>query len=134
MYAIACGISSGLGYRTNTQTKLILIAFEEITRLCKALGYAIDETTDVGIIGDLMLTCSSTESRNFRFGKLLATHSVKESIEKMQVLVEGVVTASSVTYLTQQSNVSLPLAQFVATILEGKNQEEIKETFLQFAK
>lgn len=134
VYAIAAGISSGLGYGINTQTKLILTAFEEISLLCNKLGYPIDTSVRPGIIGDLILTCNSTESRNFRFGKILAKYPSSEAMQKINALVEGYYTASSVSHYCQKANVQLPLAQFVVDVLHEGDIKDVKNGFLAFAK
>jgi glycerol-3-phosphate dehydrogenase (NAD(P)+) len=132
VYAIACGIAEGLGFQINTRAKLITIAYEEYQRLAKNLGYEIDEDARPGILGDLVLTCSSLESRNFRFGKNLTKFSVKESLAKINSTVEGYGTSFSVAYFSERS--PMPLAEFVLRVIREDNQKLIKDKFADFVK
>src|SRR5258708_3100726 len=59
VYAIACGIAEGLGYKTNTKTQLITLAIEELQLLYKGLGLYVDPNITPELIGDLILTCTS---------------------------------------------------------------------------
>lgn len=132
VYAIACGISEGLGFQINTRAKLITIAYEEYQALAKNLGYTIDSQSRPGILGDLVLTCSSIESRNFRFGKNLVRLSVKESLEEVNSTIEGYNTSFSILNFSEKS--SMPLAEFVLKILEEDNPREIANKFAEFVK
>lgn len=132
VYAIACGIATGLGFEANTRAKLITIAHEEFQRLAANLKYEIDKDASPGILGDLVLTCSSTESRNFRFGKNLANYSVKESIQKVNSTIEGHNTAFSILYFSEKS--PMPLAEFVLMVLEENNPRTVGYKFAEFVK
>jgi glycerol-3-phosphate dehydrogenase len=132
VYAIASGISQGLGYGLNTRAKLITLAVEEILMFCEKLHYVIDPRAMPGIIGDIVLTCGSTESRNFTFGEMLATHSVEDSLRHSNGVVEGYHTAEGFRHLTEQVHGDTPLAQLVFDILLGEKQTDIREGFLRF--
>lgn len=132
VYAIACGIAEGLGFAINTRAKLITVAYEEYLKLAKNLHYEIDANSRPGILGDLILTCSSQESRNFSFGKNLARHSVKESIAKINSTVEGYNTAFSVLYFSEKS--PMPLGQFVLKVIEENNPKTVASKFTDFVK
>lgn len=134
VYAIACGIAYGLGFETNTRVKLMLLAIEEFYALSKRLGYKIDGRALPGTIGDLILTCSSEESRNFSFGKLLAKYKVEESLRIVKETVEGYATAESVPYFEKKTGVELPLAHFVYKITEENNPVLVKKLFSDFVK
>lgn len=134
VYAIATGIAQGLGFGTNTRVKLMLLAMEEFSRLCKKLNYRFDETAMPGIFGDLILTCSSSESRNFTFGKLLVNFPATEALEKVGSTVEGYYTAASVDYFVDKVGAKLPLAQFVALVVRGGKTKQIKNSFANFVK
>lgn len=118
VYAIAAGFSRGLGLGINTQTQIIILALEEITRLCRALKFPIDESADPGIIGDLILTGNSSESRNFRLGKLLATNTIQESLAELNALVEGYSTAFSIPYFAKKAGVKMLLAEFMQLVVK----------------
>lgn len=132
VYAIACGMADGLGFKINTRAKLITIAYEEFQRLALRLNYEIDNQARPGILGDLVLTCSSPESRNFRFGKYLVNYSVKESIERVNSTIEGYNTAFSILHFSEKS--AMPLAEFVLRSIEENNPRIIRSKFAEFVK
>ena len=132
VYAIACGMADGLGFKINTRAKLITIAYEEFRKLALSLNYEIDDEARPGILGDLVLTCSSPESRNFSFGKNLIKYCVKESIKKINSTVEGYNTAFSVLYFSEKS--AMPLGEFVLKIIEENNPKKIESKFADFVK
>ncbi len=132
VYAIACGMSDGLGFKINTRAKLITIAYEEFLKLALSSNYKIDEDARPGILGDLVLTCSSTESRNYSFGKYLTKYCVKESIKRINSTIEGYNTAFSVLYFSEKS--PMPLAEFVLRIVEENNPRKIESKFIDFVK
>lgn len=130
VYAIASGIADGLDFGINTRAKLITIAYEECRKLAGALNYEIDEEARPAVLGDLVLTCSSIESRNFRFGKYLTRFSVEESLKKVNSTVEGYNTAFSVLHFSNKS--SMPLAEFVLMVIEENNPGTIRQKFAKF--
>lgn len=132
VYAISCGVAEGLGFKTNTQAKLITIAFEEIERLCKALNYDIDHKANPAILGDLILTCTSEQSRNFSFGMYLAKYQSDKALEKVNSTVEGYNTAFSIPFFAKKAK--LPLAEFIFSTLEKNKPEKIREDFAAFVK
>lgn len=132
VYAIACGIADGLGFGENTRAKLITIAYEEFQKLALNLKYEIDEKARPGILGDLVLTCSSIESRNFSFGKYLANYSVKDSMRKVDSTVEGYNTAFSILYFSEKS--AMPLGEFVLRVIEENNPRTVKGKFAEFVR
>lgn len=134
VYAIATGIADGLGFGTNTRVKLMLLAMEEFSGLCKKLGYHFDQSAMPGIFGDLILTCSSSESRNFTFGKFLVNLPATQALEKVGSTVEGYYTAASIAYFADKVGAKLPLAQFVALAVEGGKADQIKNSFFDFVK
>ncbi|MBF8249635.1 MAG: Glycerol-3-phosphate dehydrogenase [Candidatus Levybacteria bacterium] len=132
VYAIACGIADGLGFKENTKAKLITIAYEEFQKLALKLNYKIDERARPGILGDLVLTCGSTESRNFRFGKDLTKYSISESIAKINSTIEGYNTAFSVAYFSKMS--AMPLGKFVFKVIKKDNPKRIGSEFADFVR
>lgn len=134
IYAIACGVAEGLGYEMNTRVKLMCLAINEFNNLRIKLDYKIDERAIPATVGDLILTCSSEESRNFTFGKNLANNSVTKSLELSSGTVEGYYTVESVPYFEKETGVDLPLAHFVFELTHGKDQVNIKKLFTDFVK
>ncbi len=134
VYAIACGISEGLGFGTNTRIKLILLAIEEFYLLSKKLSISINSDMLPGTIGDLILTCSSEESRNFRFGELLAKKTSQQALKEISETVEGFYAADSVPYFEKKAKVNLNLAHFVYEIIRNDNPSLVKSRFMDFVK
>ncbi|MDO8566129.1 MAG: hypothetical protein Q7S04_03030 [Candidatus Moranbacteria bacterium] len=132
IYAISCGIAEGLGYGVNTRTKLILLAYQELKKLLIALGHDYNRSAEIAFMGDLILTCSSTESRNFTFGKFLTRHSARESLNKIKETVEGLSSVSSVRFFEQKAQIKLPLARLIHDIIDMKNHRLAKKHFTDF--
>ncbi len=134
IYAILCGFADGIGFGTNTRVKLIILAIEEFYRMYKKLHLELDITLIPGTIGDLILTCNSTESRNFRFGKILTKNSAKESLHKIGNTVEGYYSVSSVPHFVNKHGVELPLALLGGEIVMEDDIAKKKKKFLAFIK
>lgn len=134
IYAIASGISEGLGFSTNTKAQLIGIAYKETFDLCKGLGFIVAPNAIVGIMGDLVLTCSGPESRNFRFGKYLTKLSVSEALIQVASTVEGRNNCLSVSYFTKKSGLDLKLANFVYQTVKNDSPQHVAGEFKSFIK
>jgi glycerol-3-phosphate dehydrogenase (NAD(P)+) len=124
--AIACGLSDGLGYGENAKAALITRGLAEITRLGVAAG--AQPLTFLGLagMGDLVLTCEGNLSRNRRLGLALAREmSLDESLESIEGVVEGVVTARAVPQLARRIGVEMPICESLhAVLFEGKTAVE----------
>ncbi len=134
IYAIACGISEGLGFAANTRAQIISLAYEETLSLCRAFKYEVAENGVEGIMGDLVLSCGSSESRNFRFGKLLARLKIDDALEQVSSTVEGYNNCLSVPYFQKKTGISLPLANFVYETVIKDSPENVEERFREFIK
>ncbi len=116
--AVASGIASGLKLGDNTRAALITRGNAEITRLGIALGARKVTFNGLSGIGDLIVTCFSEHSRNFRFGKYLGEgYSIDEANEKAQTTVEGINTTQSCYKLSKKYNVQMPVCSMVYKIL-----------------
>lgn len=133
VYAIACGMADGIGFGMNTRTRVIVTAIGEFYELCRGLGYEIDTKAMSGIIGDFMLTGGSVSSRNFQFGKFLADHSVEESLKLVGATVEGYHAVSSLSYLADEAQVTLPLGTLVMDMVDNKNNLDLRAAFIRVA-
>jgi glycerol-3-phosphate dehydrogenase (NAD(P)+) len=133
VFAIAAGMSSGLGTGDNTRALVICRSLAEMTRLGVAMGG--DQLTFAGLAGagDLLATCISPLSRNRRVGEELAKgRSLQEITDEMNMVAEGVKTASVVCELGQEYAVDLPIASEVAAVVnEGRSPEEAYEGLLR---
>ncbi|MBP6098940.1 MAG: hypothetical protein KA477_03095, partial [Candidatus Levybacteria bacterium] len=134
IYAIASGIAEGLGFGTNTRVKLILLAIEEVDRLRLALGFNSDDQSLPATVGDLILTSSSEESRNFRFGEGLTHLAPEEALAQIKETVEGYYTALSVPHFEIQTSSSFLLAHFVYDVCYSESDISIRDRFMEFVK
>ncbi len=121
--AIACGILVGRGLGENARASLITRGLVEIQRLAVAKGGRAATVMGLGGVGDLMLSCASTQSRNFAFGKLIGEGMpVAEALARPDIIVEGVHTARAIPRLAQAMAVDLPICAAVANVLhEGSD-------------
>jgi len=116
--AIAAGMSDGLGFGDNTRAALLTRALAELTRLGIALGGSPTTFAGLAGMGDLIATCSSTQSRNHRVGSGLAIgKSLDQVISEMNMVAEGVKTTRAVLGLAQKADVEMPIAEHVAMVL-----------------
>jgi glycerol-3-phosphate dehydrogenase (NAD(P)+) len=121
--AIAAGISDGLGFGYNAKASLITRGLVEINRM--AILYGAHPFTILGLsgLGDLILTSTSALSRNWTVGKLIGEGlSLEEAMNKLNGMVaEGVYTAKSAYYISQKTNVYMPITQEVYKVLYENN-------------
>ena len=116
--AIACGISDGLGYGSNSMAALITRGLNEITRLGITLGARLDTFQGLSGIGDLVLTCTDNKSRNRRFGLGIGQGLSFDAIfSNIGQEVEGYVTSKEVYSLAQRYNIDMPICEQVYKVL-----------------
>jgi len=124
--ALAAGIVDGLKFGDNTKAALMTRGMAEIARLGMAMG--ADEHTFAGLsgIGDLIVTCTSKHSRNWRAGSLLAEgKSAEEVLKEVNMAVEGIFTAKTALVLAKRYSVDMPIVEEINKILfEGKSPED----------
>ncbi|WP_172795199.1 NAD(P)H-dependent glycerol-3-phosphate dehydrogenase [Polycladidibacter hongkongensis] len=119
--AIACGAAEGFGLGASAKAALTARGFAELTRLGRALGARAETLTGLSGLGDLVLTCGSTQSRNFAFGaKLGEGYTPQELVAPGQKLAEGAYSAAIAVKLAKQHGVDMPIASTVAAIIEGR--------------
>lgn len=131
--AIATGISDGLGLGENARAALITRGLAEITRLGVALGAFPATFAGLAGIGDLVLTCTGSLSRNRALGLALAGGKTLERAQgETRMVAEGVRTSLSATALAHRAGVTLPICQEVAAVLfKGKTPHEALASLLQ---
>jgi glycerol-3-phosphate dehydrogenase (NAD(P)+) len=133
VFAIAAGMSTGLGTGDNTRALVISRAIAEMTRLGVAMGG--DQLTFAGLagIGDLLATCISPLSRNRRVGEELAKgRQLDEITQEMQMVAEGIKTCSVARELADEHAVDMPIVRQVdAVINAGRTPEEAYAGLLQ---
>ena len=120
--AIATGIADGLGLGENARAALITRGLAEITRLAVALGAQPATLAGLAGLGDLVLTCTGSLSRNRGLGIALAKGAVLERVEgETRMIAEGARTVRSALALARRHGVSLPICEEVAAVLfKGK--------------
>ncbi len=120
LIAIAVGIADGLGYKTNIYGLLMTKGLSEFYKLMKFFNVNPKTVYGIAGMGDLITTCLSENSRNRKFGKLLAQGlDVNSALEEVGMEVEGVSMAKTVMKLTRL-NISLPLISFVVDAINGE--------------
>ena len=121
--AIASGMINGLGYGFNTTASMVTRANMEISRLGIRLGAKSETFWGLGGIGDLMLTCFGSLSRNFQLGRRIALGESLAAAERSTPMVaEGVETTKAINCLADRLDVEMPIARQVHRILfEGKD-------------
>lgn len=116
--AIACGIVEGRGMGDNTRAALITRGLAEIVRLGRAKGAKAETLMGLSGLGDLTLTCSAKQSRNFSLGMALGEgQSLSEILGSRNSVAEGVFSASSVVELAKSISVEVPICQAVDNLL-----------------
>lgn len=118
--AIAAGISSGLGYGDNAKAAIITRGMIEITRLCCAAGCSDKVFSSLAGIGDLVVTCTSSHSRNNTVGFLIGKGmSPSAAISEIGMVVEGINALPGAIGLSRKYNTELPLCELVSKIISG---------------
>jgi glycerol-3-phosphate dehydrogenase (NAD(P)+) len=116
--AIACGISDGLGFGDNTKAALMTRGLHEIRKLAVTKGCKPETINGLAGMGDLCVTCLSTLSRNYRFGRLIAQGlSPEEAKKSIGMVVEGAYTCVSAMQLSEQTGIDLPICWGIHQIL-----------------
>jgi len=116
--AIACGISDGLGFGTNTKAAILDRGLAEISRLGHKMGARVNSFSGLSGLGDLVTTCISLHSRNRFVGESIGKgKSLKQVIEHMQMVAEGIPTTKSAVALSKKYKVEMPITQQVYQVL-----------------
>jgi len=119
--AIAAGVVEGLGLGHNALAALITRGLAEITRLACALGGRRETLAGLSGLGDLVLTCTGSLSRNRHVGVELARgRPLPEILASMKMIAEGVRTTGAALALGSRHGVELPIATQMAEVLAGR--------------
>jgi glycerol-3-phosphate dehydrogenase (NAD(P)+) len=119
--AIACGVVEGLQLGRSAHAALITRGFAEMTRLAVAKGARAETLAGLCGLGDLVLTCSSPQSRNMSVGLALGSgKSLEEALAGKLSVAEGVATAPAVRALARRLDVEMPICEAVAAVLGGE--------------
>jgi glycerol-3-phosphate dehydrogenase (NAD(P)+) len=118
--AIAAGIVAGRGLGASAAAALTTRGFAEMVRFGIACGARPDTLIGLSGLGDLILTCSSPQSRNFALGAALGKGQSPDEARASPTLAEGLFTASVLVEIAREKRVDMPIANAVAAILDGK--------------
>jgi len=125
--AVGAGLSDGLGFGANTRVALITRGLAEMMRLGVALGGERETFMGLAGLGDLVLTCTDDQSRNRRFGLLLASgRSIEQARAEIGQVIEGFTAAKAVHALAARARVDMPLCGGVYEVLyAGRPAREV---------
>lgn len=124
--AIACGVVDGLALGQNARAALIARGYAEMLRFGEALGAEVETLSGLCGLGDLVLTCSSTSSRNFSLGKALGEGARAAGLmADRRTVAEGAHTAPVLAGLADKRGIAMPIVTAVNAILSGANAREV---------
>jgi len=130
--AVGAGLADGLGFGANTRVALITRGLVEMTRLGVALGAQRETFMGLAGLGDLVLTCTDDQSRNRRFGLLLAAgKSVDEALREIGQVVEGYLAARALHQVAAREKVEMPICEGIYSLLyEGLPAREVVKALM----
>jgi len=131
--AVGAGLSDGLGFGANTRVALITRGLNEMTRLGVALGARRDTFMGLAGLGDLVLTCTDNQSRNRRFGLLLAAGKSPEDAQaEIGQVVEGYKAAEELRGDAKRAGIELPICEGICRILfDGANATSVVRAMMR---
>lgn len=119
--AIACGVVEGLGLGENARAALIARGYAEMLRFGVARGARAETLSGLCGLGDLILTCASTASRNYSLGKALGQgQSVAQALAGKASVAEGAHTAPVLADLARRAGIAMPIVDAVCRLLSGE--------------
>jgi len=130
--AIACGVVEGKGLGQNARAALIGRGFAEMARFGQALGARRETLAGLSGLGDLVLTCSSTSSRNYSLGVGIGEgRSAADLMANSKTIAEGAFTAPVLARLARQKGIEMPIVEAVDALIAGRaNVEEVLDALL----
>jgi glycerol-3-phosphate dehydrogenase (NAD(P)+) len=131
--AVGAGLSDGLGFGANTRVALITRGLSEMTRLGVALGARSETFMGLAGLGDLVLTCTDNQSRNRRFGLLLAGGATPEAAQQeIGQVVEGYQAAKALRDVAKRAGVEMPICEGICRILfDGANASSVVRALMR---
>jgi glycerol-3-phosphate dehydrogenase (NAD(P)+) len=130
--AIACGIVEGKGLGQNARAALIGRGFAEMTRFGLAFGAKRETLAGLSGLGDLVLTCSSTSSRNYSLGKGIGEGcSAAGLLSDRKTVAEGAFTAPVLARLAKEKGIDMPIVDAVDALIAGRaSVDEVLDNLL----
>jgi glycerol-3-phosphate dehydrogenase (NAD(P)+) len=113
--AIAAGVTIGAGLGQSARAALMTRGYAEMVRFARSFGARAETLAGLSGLGDLVLTCTSQQSRNFRYGIALGSDQTPEQ----GVTVEGVATSRALVRVAKDRGIEMPVAGMVAALCEG---------------
>lgn len=130
--ALSSGIIDGLGANESTKAMLLTEAIHDMKEIIDAFNGDKKTVLSFAGIGDLLLTCTSTKSRNFTYGKLIGMKKEKQEIDtyRKETTIEGLYTLESIYLLLKKKKVNIPIIDLIYEIvIKGNNPDKLL-TFL----
>jgi len=129
--AVAAGVVAGRDLGASASAALTTRGFAELVRFGRAYGARPETMMGLSGLGDLLLTCSSPQSRNFAFGVNLGRGQKPEAIHRATGLAEGVFTAPVLLEMARERSVDMPISAAVAALLsEQMSVDDVIESLL----
>jgi len=130
--AIACGVVEGKGLGQNARAALVARGFAEMTRFGLALGAQRETLAGLSGLGDLVLTCSSTSSRNYSLGLGIGQGKpASELLSNRKTVAEGAFTAPVLARLAREKNIDMPIVEAVDALVAGRaNVDQVLDALL----
>ena len=130
--ALAVGITDGLGYGDNAKAAIMTRGLAEIARLGVKMGATPLTFSGLSGVGDLIVTCTSVHSRNWRAGNMLGKgKNVEEVLDEMGMVVEGIRTTKAAHQLAAEYKVPMPITEALyAVLFEGVKRENAVEELM----
>jgi glycerol-3-phosphate dehydrogenase (NAD(P)+) len=126
--AIACGVAIGAGLGESARAALMTRGFAELVKVAEKYGAKAETLAGLSGFGDLVLTCTSEQSRNYRFGQSIGAGETFDS----GVTVEGAATAQALAQMAQEAGLDLPITRVVTGLVSGElNVRDAMDMLLQ---
>lgn len=134
VFAIAAGMLEGMKYPESTKSLFMTEVIKDIKFLIKSLGGKEETILSFAGIGDILLTCSSSKSRNYTLGKMIGEERERQEIKKYidSSTIEGLYTLNSIKKLLNDKEIEMPIIDLISDIIMGKKDlEEFKKILIK---
>lgn len=134
VFAIAAGMLEGMKYPNSTKSLFMTKVIKDIKFLIKSLGGKEETVLSFAGIGDILLTCSSSKSRNYTLGKMIGEERERQEIKKYidSSTIEGLYTLNSIKKLLKDKEIEMPIIDLISDIIIGKKDlEEFKKILIK---
>lgn len=134
VFAIAAGMLEGMKYPESTKSLFMTEVIKDIKFLIKSLGGKEETILSFAGIGDILLTCSSSKSRNYTLGKMIGEERERQEIKQYidSSTIEGLYTLNSIKKLLKDKEIEMPIIDLISDIIMGKKDlEEFKKILIK---